>query len=336
VKRPVATKVLDTYWRWIVERHSMYERRLIDPDGPWTDDPILATHRFTNVFRVCDRVSQRLVADVQYGAARSQAVDEVFYRTIVFKTWNRMDVWDEIEARLGNVSWQATPPSAVADVLDAMHAQGRRVYSAAYIMPSPPFGHARKHANHCALIARMMEDGLPARVASADSLREVYELLLSYPGIGRFLAFQYAIDLNYSSILKHDEADFVVAGPGAIDGLSKCFSDLDGMDAEEAIRWLYDRQDEEFDRLGLKFDGLFGRRPQPIDLQNCLCEISKYSRVAHPDVIGSAGRTRIKQSYDGRAREAVDAVFLPPRWNVRIPVMERMRSRHPVQVGLFD
>ena len=158
---PITTPVYDTYWRWIAERQAMYERRLVDPIGPWTQDPVLAGHRFTNVFRVSDRVSQRLVRDVQYGQGRSQAIDEVFYRTIVFKTWNREDVWDHLEEILGPISWQATPPSEICRVLDAMHAAGRRIYSAAYIMPAPPYGHVRKHANHCALIETMMADGLP-------------------------------------------------------------------------------------------------------------------------------------------------------------------------------
>jgi alpha-glutamyl/putrescinyl thymine pyrophosphorylase clade 1 len=49
--------------------------------------------------------------------------------------------------------------------------------------------------------------------------------------------------------------------------------------------------------LGLDFPGLFGRPLQPIDCQNLFCEISKYARVAHPEVGGVANRTRIKQSY---------------------------------------
>ena len=60
----------------------------------------------------------------------------------------------------------------------------------------------------------MMEDRLPERVRQAQSLRSVYDLILRYPGIGPFLAFQYTIDLNYSSIMDFEESEFVVAGPG--------------------------------------------------------------------------------------------------------------------------
>lgn len=314
----------------------MYERRLSDPVGPWTEDAVLSSYRFTNVFRVSDRVSQRLVSDVQYGSQRSQSTDEVFYRTMVFKTWNREDVWDEIERVLGPVSWQSTPPSEIVKVLDAMHARGERVYSAAYIMPAPAFGHVRKHANHCALIESMMQDGLPATLSRTKHLGEVYENLLAYPGIGRFLAFQYAIDLNYSTLLDHAESEFVVAGPGAIDGISKCFSDVDGMTPEETIMWMHDVQDREFERLGMRFEGLFGRRPQPIDLQNCLCEISKYARVVHPEHPGTAGRTRIKQTYSEMGRPPLPTPFLPPRWNVTVPEYERKPMPTPAQSDLFS
>ena len=73
-----------------------------------------------------------------------------------------------------------------------------------------------------------MADRLPERIRQAPDLKAVYEQVLGYPGIGRFLAFQYAIDLNYSSLFHFYEGDFVVAGPGALDGISKCFSATEG------------------------------------------------------------------------------------------------------------
>src|SRR5262249_26233538 len=124
-----------------------------------------------------------------------------------------------------------------------------------------------------------------------------YKTLVRYPGLGRFLAFQYAIDLNYSEMLAFDEGDFVIAGPGAIDGISKCFNDIDQRSVEDVIYWVTERQDHEFQRLGLQFQDLFGRRLQPVDCQNLFCEIGKYARVAHPEVRGVAGRHRIKRRY---------------------------------------
>ena len=151
---------------------------------------------------------------------------------------------------------------------------------------APALGHARKHANHLALIKRLIDDRVPERIRQAPSLRSVFEILLRYPGLGPFLAFQCTIDLNYSALLDHDEGDFVVAGPGTLDGIAKCFIDVGRRSPEDIIHWVCDQQEHAFAELGLTFPTPFGRRLKPIDCQNLFCEISKYARVAHPEIKG--------------------------------------------------
>ena len=310
----VPTTVFDTYWRFATERQAALHRRLRGDAAPWTKDPILKAHRFTNVYRVSDRVSQYLIREVQYRDDRSQIPQELFFRTLMFKLFNRVETWEAIEASLGPLLWTSVDLDAVGTVLDERQDRGVRNYSAAYIMPSPPLGHRRKHTNHLALLARMMDDRVPDRLRQAPSLSAVYEALLAYPGLGPFLSFQYAIDLNYSDLLDFDENDFVVAGPGALDGISKCFSDVGRRSPGQIIQYMVDRQDIEFARLGLSFEPLLGRRLHLIDCQNLFCEISKYARVAHPDIPGISGRKRIKQSYRPD-NEPLAPIAFPRRWN---------------------
>lgn len=312
---PIPTEVYDTYWRFAAERMSIYYKRLAGNPGPWTDDPILRTYRFTNVYRAADRVSQYLIRQVQYRDDRAQAPAELFFRTLLFKFFNKIETWELIEHALGGVSWQAVDLDTVSRSLDEAARRGASIYNAAYIMPAPAFGFARKHNNHLALLRKMMEENLPARIERAATLADAYRLLLSYPGLGPFLAFQYAIDLNYSRFLNFQERDFVVAGPGALDGISKCFADTGDLTAEEIIFLMVERQETEFHRLGLQFCGLFGRPLQPIDCQNIFCEISKYARVAHPDVAGASGRKRIKQHYRPKPTPEADPYF-PPKWGL--------------------
>ena len=308
--------IYDVYWKFAAERQAIYERRIAGATGKLTDDPILSTYRFTNAYRAADRVSQYLIRNILYRSDRSVAPQEIFFRTLLFKIFNKIETWELLEAQLGPLSWQSVDLDAVDRLLGRAMKGGARIYSPAYIMPAPRFGAERKHSNHLRLLSRMMEDGLPARVEQAPSLKVVYELLRAQPGIGSFLAFQYAIDLNYSSMIDFDEADFVVAGPGALDGVAKCFGDSGGRPPEEVIYHMVDAQEREFLRLGLNFDGLFGRRLQPIDCQNLFCEISKYTRVSHPDVAGLTGRTRIKQIYRQGSR-IEDEPFFPPKWGLR-------------------
>jgi hypothetical protein len=323
------TVVFDTYWRFAAERLAMFYRRYSNPIGPWTSDPILRTYRFTNSYRAADRVSQYLIREVQAGTDRPKTPQEVFFRTMLFKIFNRIDTWEALEKQLGPLEWRRADLGELDRTLEDLRLRGRKIYSAAYIMPSPAFGHQRKHSNHIALLGQMMDDRVPERVRQLPSLRSVYDLILSYPGIGPFLAFQYTIDLNYSCVMGFDEADFVVAGPGALDGISKCFVDVGNMKAEDVIHWMTDRQEAEFKRLGLEFPGLFGRRLQPIDCQNLFCEISKYARVAHPEVSGIAKRTRIKQSYKPSSRPAPPLKF-PERWGLNtdgvLPKHSKVRS----------
>lgn len=329
--------VFDTYWQFAAERLSMYYRRLRGSPPPWTDDHILQTYRFTNVYRVTDRVSQYLVREVQYHEDRSQVADEVFFRTILFKLFNRIETWKALEVELGPIGWQGVKFERMDRVLHRLIEDGQRIYSAAYIMPSPAFGAQRKHSNHLHLLKRMMDEGLPSRICAAPNLQSVYKLLLSYSGIGKFLAFQFAIDLNYSSMIDFAEDEFVVAGPGALDGLSKCFPRAPTADAERLIMMVAERQAEEFSARGIAFPGLFGRELQPIDCQNLFCEISKYSRAAHPEVKGIANRLRIKQAYR-RTTQPIDPPFFPPKWrldstrmpstfsDVRVEASERQAS----------
>jgi hypothetical protein len=310
------TPVFDTYWRFATERQNFYFRRLAGLPGPWTSDPILSAFRFTNAYRASDRVSQYLIGEIQYAEARPQTPADTFYRTMLFKIFNRIETWRNLEAALGSISC-STDPNAIVSVLDGMLAVGERIYSAAYIMPAPAFGHARKHANHIALLDRMIKDNVVEQIAKAANLRRVYEILKRYSGIGPFLAFQYAIDLNYSDLLDHDEASFVIAGPGALDGIAKCFSSTGGLSADELIHWICDQQEHLLANAGLRFKSLFGRRLQPIDCQNLFCEISKYARVAHPDAVGRSGRTRIKQAYRQNPAPLPTPKF-PPRWGLEV------------------
>jgi hypothetical protein len=318
--------VYDTYWRFAAERLAIYYRRLDGEEAPWTRDPILRTYRFTNTYRASDRVSQYLIREIQYHPERSQEPREIFFRTLLFKIFNRIDTWERLESAHGKLAWTSVNLDAIDETLSHMIDLGCAIYSAAYIMPAPAFGQRRKHSNHLKLIAEMMEDRLPDWARQAPNLNSIYERFLAYPGLGRFLAFQFTIDLNYSSLLNFSEADFVVAGPGALDGLSKCFTRTGGRSPEELIRWVAGRQSEEFAARGLRFPGLFGRPLQPIDCQNLFCEISKYARVAHPEVVGIANRQRIKQGYKPVGRELPTPAF-PPRWGLAIP------TRTPGRVG---
>ena len=66
----LATRVFDTYWRFACARQELFIRRVFGAPAPWTVDPVLSAHRFTNVYRASDRVSQYLIRNVTYAGDR--------------------------------------------------------------------------------------------------------------------------------------------------------------------------------------------------------------------------------------------------------------------------
>ena len=308
------TVAYETYWRFAAERQEVFFRKIEGLPAPWTNDPILTRHKFTNVYRASDRVSQYLIKHVIYEG--DQSPEEVFFRTILFKLFNKIETWKLIQARLNSISWENYSFTKLDSVLSRALAEGSRIYSAAYMMPSgrSSFGYRQKHRNHLTLLERMMDDEVPHRIGEASSMAQAFTLLQSYPTIGNFLAYQFATDLNYSDLTDFSEMEFVVPGPGALDGIHKCFEDLGGLNAADIIRLIADSQEREFERRGLIFRTLWGRKLQLIDCQNLFCEVSKYARVKHPDIKGISKRTRIKQLY--RPSTKPIEYWYPPKWGI--------------------
>ncbi|MBT7702482.1 MAG: hypothetical protein HN700_19505, partial [Verrucomicrobia bacterium] len=194
------------------------------------------------------------------------------------------------------------------------------IYSAAYIMASgsSSFGHQRKHQNHLRLLEHMMASGIAQQISACPTMSQLYDVLLSYPLIGKFLAYQFATDVNYGDITDFSEREFVVAGPGARDGVTKCFTDRGRYTDEDVIRYMMDSQESEFNRLGLEFRNLFGRSLQLIDCQNLFCEVGKYARVSHPHISDGSGRGRIKQVF--RFGGPLPAPCFPDKWGLATAV----------------
>lgn len=309
------TAVYDTYWRFAVERQRVFFRRLAGDPAPWTSDTILAENKFTNAYRASDRTSQYLIRNVIYRHDLPNEVPEVVFRILLFKIFNRIETWELLERELGVLSYAEYSEREYNSVLRGAMRRGEPIYSAAYIMPhASSFGHGKKFRNHLLLIARMMADNVPAKLADAASMHDAFKLLRGYPSIGDFLAYQYVTDINYSGVTTFSEMEFVVPGPGAIDGIRKCFADTGGRSDAEIIRIMADRQADEFDRLNLTFQTLWGRQLQLIDCQNLFCEVGKYARVAYPNAGGSSDRIRIKQKF--RPTEKQIDFWYPPKWGI--------------------
>ena len=308
----------DYYWRFASERHAVFMRRYNNQPPPWTDDPILDEYKFCNTFRVLDRVSQYMVREVCYNEEARTPADALF-QIIAFRMLSRIETWETLKYTLGHTpTIQDLADGSFERELDTIRTSGQPIYTHAFIIcATDAFGRGAKHRNHATLFSNMfLADNIADRLLQAPSLEAVYNILRSYPLYGDFMSYQTAIDLNYSNLINFSENDFVVAGPGALRGMKKVFSSLGDYTPAETVHWMVEQQDKEFNRLGLEFNGLWGRKMQAIDAQNIFCETDKYLRVQLPDL--SSNRSRIKTRF--RPTGTTDTVFLPPKWGIDVPV----------------
>lgn len=326
------TPVFDSYLSFAVERQNIFWKRLQGKAFPWTHDPILSNWKFTNTYRVLDRTSQFLVSKVI--GRSNENVEDLFFRILLFKIFNRIETWELLERELQEISWRTYDFARYDAILSRAKNCLIPIYSMAYVMPSPGivFGESRKHQNHLRLLEFLFASRVPYKIADAKSLKEVFEILRQCPSFGNFLAFQYTIDLNYSDMIDFSEMDFVVAGPGAKDGIAKCFQAQADLSPEEIIEMVTKNLDCLFEARGLVFNDLYGRPLQLIDCQNIFCEISKYARIAFPEYQGVSGRKKIKQKYKN-GHDSLPTVALPPKWGLNLK-NENLNSDRSVRIEL--
>lgn len=327
LRRPTPSIVFDTYWKFASERQNVYMRRVEGKPGPWTSDEIIDSYKFTNTYRAADRVSQYLIKHVLYGGKYS--AEDTIFRTLLFKIFNKIETWELISREVPDeITLANFDLDRWCQVLDKAKSNKTSIYSAAYIMPSGKSDNPKsntKHRFHLELLKSLHENGFYSSLIESHSMKEAYEKLLSLPSIGSFLAYQYVIDLNYSDVFQFSENDYVMPGPGAKDGIKKCFKDLGDYTEEDIIKMMVDEQDEHFNRLNLDFKSLWGRELQLIDCQNLFCESDKYARVAHPDISGFSGRTRIKQKYSPTSLPQ-EKPWFPPKWDLNDKIESNLKS----------
>jgi len=330
------TVVYDSYWRFAALRQEVFFNRIEGKSLPWSEDPILNHYKFTNAYRSADRVSQYLIRNVIYNETLPDSPKEILFRILLFKLFNKIETWELLTKKFGTITFENYNFQHFDKVLNNAISNGRTIYSAAYIMPSGRsyFGHLRKHSNHLKLIQLILDENTDEKLMSAKTMQEGFEILKRFPGFGDFLAYQLLIDINYSPILNFSESDFVVPGPGAKGGISKCFLDTAGLNNVEIIKLVTDRQEKEFERLGLSFKNLWGRPLQLIDCQNLFCEVDKYARVKHPDVKGDSGRVKIKQMF--KKNNVKINYWFPPKWNINHNILINENLREDTPLDLFN
>lgn len=313
-------EIFQYYFYFIQERMNIFWNKY-NNIYPLTDDEILIANKFTNVYRALDRVSQYLIRNVIYKGETFSDEDTLF-RIIVFKIFNKPETWEVLEKKLGRITIKDFDLQHANRILLELKQQ-QPIFNNAYMMTGTHslYNHLQyKHEKWLLMVfTELIEQSTLKRIIYSKSLQNVYEILRSCSFLGDFLAYQYAIDLNYSSIIDFDENSFVKAGIGAIRGVKKSFHPLPKRYSfEDAIRYTQDNFEFYQSKFGYKkFKPLFGRIPTLIDIQNCFCETDKYLRAKMPEL--QVDNKRIKQKYKESQKPL--ELFFPPKWNINSKIL---------------
>lgn len=269
---------MDDFLQFVVERHRIWERRLAGDPGPWTDDPVLASHKFTNVFRVLDPGTQYILQDL---ITLDCGPRTALMRLFLYRHTGNVDAWEWLDLMQGLPHWKDLEQVRVD--WQVYRATGARVFTGAYnIHPQNPEKGADKLDGVINLTQRLFTPGSPEDVVpdflEAQTQEQRFKVLQRNKGVGNFMAMQILTDWGYLGNVDRED-EFLVPGPGSVNG-AKALNPDQPVQATVAEVLRAVREVPGSPRL-------YGRPPSLMDVgSNLLCEWSKYvrfrARGTHP------------------------------------------------------
>lgn len=292
------------YLTFVPERHRIWEARQAGTPGPWTTDPILAGRKFTNVFRVLDPGSQFVLTDLD-----SDNPLDTLARLFLYRYTNLPATWMHVREVLGRYPTYAdiVEQERLVGIINVYRDAGAKVFSGAYVILPQPNRPGDKVAQAVELAARWTYLHGEDFLAMPRMPEGRFELLRSEYGVGRFMAMQILTDWGYTQhALYDDENTFIKPGPGCVKG-AKALAPT--WRVEQTLEWCREQVLALSDCPTVElsdYDGPRWRVPSLMDIQNTLCEFSKYhrfqQRATQPDAY--------RPAHPGPQPEPV----LPPHW----------------------
>lgn len=298
---------LRRFTAFVVERQSIwYRRHVVHAPKPWTQDAILQSYRFCNVFRELDTVTQWTEHHIRTPYKNHP---HLWLMLCAARQINWPDTLLELMGTKGaffnSPEWRAAVMRGV--MLDRKN-RGDKVYTGAYMISGQRSNPDRTKADKPHITANLTLLPLwkerrtigAALRQQCDTLQAAYDLFSVYNGFGSFMTAQVVADLKHTHYLQHakDWWTWCALGPGSTRGLNRLYARRRDSatphkgrfkplnlrwSAEEAMTMIAPIQLAAIDALrkaSVKLDGFLPYRPLCAqDTQNCLCEFDKYERA---------------------------------------------------------
>jgi hypothetical protein len=258
---------LELMEHWIIERESIREAKEQRLPPPWTNDPVLAKHRFGNVLRADDHISQFLLQWYQSRLApyASHSMQDRLDTAGVLCFLGRLILWpdtlDELPEDIFNVG----------EVERALYDRAQRKQRVLGDRTPAPEHIKIQHAVQ--RLTQYMQR--PPRI-NATSVRIVHYELQSHPAVGAFLAGQMASDLMLLFPAGwQDMHTWAPLGPASVRGLRMLFESAT-ISQTKTRRNEYIQKFRDCVVARGKVSRELTNRMTLMDWHNVLCEASRY------------------------------------------------------------
>lgn len=283
----------DRFWDFVAERHAIWRRRTLEGQPPpWTEDHVLATQHFTNMYRQLDPGTQYARLRILERIAPSS---ERLFNLMVY----RLAFREETVEAYGWLRPQEFDPVAFIEAVDSVP----NPFTPAYMVCGyRGFMDGERKIVILAQIFANAAERWPNFARSAQSQpdrKSTHKVLQSLYGWGPFVAFQVLVDGSYPGpqrLFAHDNNGWAYAGPGTLRGLALVEGKrVRQKEVNRRLKELGDEQLLELPRRGFEPHPLYGWLDRS-NLSNACCEFSKYMRLRE----GARGAK--KRPFDPEAR----------------------------------
>jgi len=269
------------------ERYMIYMRRQAGDRPPWTNDPILSGYRFCNIYREDDKVTVWIRENWRNPHSNDP---ELWFAMCVARILN---LPESLEIVGYPVPFNKT---TFLRLLGRYYKTGGKIFNGAYMVSTAGtsvdnMDYLTKDSFHIPKVAYLAHEVIEPlwkarerlRPKTGDTLNSYHMLLGSMQGFGSFMTAQVIADIKYHEPLRQasDWHTFAASGPGSKRGLNY----VCGRNRKDV--WKEDEFRLELGRLREKLLPMFKaeQMPQPHaqDIQNCLCEYSKWHQANFED-----------------------------------------------------
>jgi len=281
---------LDRFWWFVRERQNIWvNRNLKRNPPPWTDDPILQTERFTNVYRELDPGTQYAIYSI---LELNEPKPDKIFNIMIYRLIGRK----ETHSRLGFQKLATFNPEYFERTLKEIRDKLQEPpFTGSYMVGAfSHMGSDDKVENISRLFGQVKQKFAQTfqNIISARHPHEVFEAVKGNYGFGNFLAYQVLVDLLYPlriyqnrPLLPFSHEIWAMAGPGAKRGIKLLLKKNKKAKDLEVMLWLRQNQRKEFRRLGARFSFFKNqngtdREISLANIQNCLCEFHKYIKIS--------------------------------------------------------